>query len=64
MLSETVEPPPAGGHSPTVGQSSLLRGTREASLKTIGINWKDEDAGNGRETRKLNMYQALREAMR
>lgn len=63
VLSETVEPPPAGGHSPTVGQSSLLRGTREASLKTIGINWKDEDAGNGRETRKLNMYQALREAM-
>ncbi|QRW00603.1 pyruvate dehydrogenase E1 component beta subunit [Ceratobasidium sp. AG-Ba] len=61
--SETVEPPPAGGHSSAVGQSPLLRGTREAALQTPGILWKDTEGDNGRETRKLNMYQSLREAM-
>ncbi|QRW15112.1 pyruvate dehydrogenase E1 component beta subunit [Ceratobasidium sp. AG-Ba] len=60
---ETAEPPPAGGHSSAVGQSPLLRGTREAALQTPGILWKDTEGDNGRETRKLNMYQSLREAM-
>lgn len=61
--SEAVEPPPAGGHSTSVGQSPLLRTTREAALRTSGILWRDEADENGRETRKLNMYQSLREAM-
>ncbi|KAG8683972.1 hypothetical protein FRC09_015692, partial [Ceratobasidium sp. 395] len=58
-----AEPPPAGGHSSSVGQSPLLQTTREAALKNPGTVWKDQEGENGRETRKLNMYQALREAM-
>ncbi|CAE6436563.1 unnamed protein product [Rhizoctonia solani] len=63
LRSESVEPPPAGGHSTSVAQSLLLRTTREAALKTSGITWKDEANENGRETRKMNMYQSLRDAM-
>ncbi|KAJ1309942.1 hypothetical protein OPQ81_006701 [Rhizoctonia solani] len=63
LRSEAVEPPPAGGHSTSVAQSPLLRNTREAALKTSGIAWKDEASENGRETRKMNMYQSLRDAM-
>ncbi|CAE6425370.1 unnamed protein product [Rhizoctonia solani] len=44
-------------------RSLLLRTTREAALKTSGIAWKDEASENGRETRKMNMYQSLRDAM-
>ncbi|KAG8734354.1 hypothetical protein FRC11_004360 [Ceratobasidium sp. 423] len=63
LRSETVEPPPAGGHSASVAQSLLLRTAREAALKTSSIAWKDEANENGRETRKMNMYQSLRDAM-
>ncbi|CAE6469956.1 unnamed protein product [Rhizoctonia solani] len=63
LRSEAVEPPPAGGHSTSVAQSQLLRTTREAALKTSSIAWKDEADENGRETRKMNMYQSLRDAM-
>ncbi|CAE6423932.1 unnamed protein product [Rhizoctonia solani] len=63
LRSEAVEPPPAGGHSTSVAQSSLLRTTRETALKTSGVTWKDEPSENGRETRKMNMYQSLRDAM-
>ncbi|CAE7066958.1 unnamed protein product [Rhizoctonia solani] len=63
LRSDAVEPPPAGGHSTSVAQSLLLRGTRENALKTSGISWKDEADENGRETRKMNMYQSLRDAM-
>ncbi|KAG8744759.1 hypothetical protein FRC10_009524 [Ceratobasidium sp. 414] len=63
MQARTVEPPPAGGHSAVIGESPLLQTTREAALKTPGVAWKDPESENGRETRKLNMYQALREAM-
>ncbi|KDN51840.1 hypothetical protein RSAG8_00389, partial [Rhizoctonia solani AG-8 WAC10335] len=63
VRSEAVEPPPAGGHSTSVAESRLLRATREAALKTSGIAWKDEADENGRETRKMNMYQSLRDAM-
>ncbi|KAF8590024.1 thiamine diphosphate-binding protein [Ramaria rubella] len=65
-----VEPPPAGGHLSSVATSKLLRNTREASLHTPGIHWIDEVAfgsqdvlPSGRETRKMNMYQAIRDAM-
>ncbi|KAG8685924.1 hypothetical protein FRC08_012839 [Ceratobasidium sp. 394] len=63
ILSETVEAPPAGGHSASIGESPLLQATREAALKTPGVAWKDPEGENGRGTRKLNMYQSLREAM-
>ncbi|KAF6763912.1 pyruvate dehydrogenase [Ephemerocybe angulata] len=63
--STAVEPPPAGGHLPGVATSQLLRPTRDAALRTPGIKWKDEDNSTlgGRETRKMNTYQAVRDAM-
>lgn len=68
--STGAEPPPAGGHLPTIATSKLLRNTREAALRTPGIRWLDEDGGSplqrtigGRETRKMNVYQAVRDAM-
>lgn len=67
----TVEPPPAGGHLPTIANSSLLRTTRDKALHTPGISWVDEeyssqerDIVSGRDTRKMNLYQAVRDAMR
>lgn len=66
-----VEPPPAGGHLPSVSSSQILRSTRESALRTPGIIWADEDQSGpmrnvvgGRETRKMNTYQAVRDAMR
>lgn len=63
--STAVEPPPAGGHLPGVATSQLLRPTRDAALRTPDIAWKDEDTNQlgGRETRKMNTYQAVRDAM-
>ena len=65
-----AEPPPAGGHLPSIATSQILRTTREAALRTPGIKWLDEDGGSplrntigGRETRKMNLYQAVRDAM-
>ncbi|TFY70259.1 hypothetical protein EVG20_g2739 [Dentipellis fragilis] len=67
--STKAEPPPAGGHLPGIATSKLLRTTRDAALRTPGISWKDDDGGaptrefGGRETRKMNVYQAVRDAM-
>ncbi|KAI0042699.1 pyruvate dehydrogenase [Auriscalpium vulgare] len=68
--SSGAEPPPAGGHLPSIATSKILRTTRDASLRTPGIAWQDERAGasdktivGGRETRKMNVYQAVRDAM-
>ena len=68
--STGTEPPPAGGHLPSVATSKILRSTREAALRTPGIKWLDEDGISplqntigGRETRKMNLYQAVRDAM-
>lgn len=65
-----VEPPPASGHLTSVATSQLLCGTRDAALRTQGITWADEDDSpparniiGGRETRKMNMYQAIRDAL-
>ncbi|EGN95596.1 hypothetical protein SERLA73DRAFT_186700 [Serpula lacrymans var. lacrymans S7.3] len=65
-----VEPPPAGGHLPSVATSQYLRLTREAAFRTPGLSWADEDGSSparnivgGRETRKMNTYQAVRDAM-
>src|ERR1700679_1973276 len=64
------EPPPAGGHLPSISTSKVLRTTREAALRTPGINWLDENGSSplqktigGRETRKMKVYQAVRDAM-
>ena len=65
-----ADPPPAGGHLPSVATSKILLSTREAALRTPSIKWLDEDGGSplrntigGRETRKMNLYQAVRDAM-
>lgn len=63
-----IEPPPAGGHSSSVASSQLFRITRESALRTPGISWQDEESDRniigGRETRKMNLYQAVRDALR
>ncbi|KIY50818.1 Thiamin diphosphate-binding protein [Fistulina hepatica ATCC 64428] len=63
-------PPPPEGHLPSIATSRLLRNTRDTALKTPGIAWTDEDASShtrtlevGRETRRMNVYQAVRDAM-
>jgi 2-oxoisovalerate dehydrogenase E1 component beta subunit len=61
-------PPPAGGHSAKIGESKLLRGTRDLALRTPGIMWTDVNAGStglvvGKETQKMNMYNSIREAL-
>jgi 2-oxoisovalerate dehydrogenase E1 component beta subunit len=68
--STAVEPPPAGGHLPSVANSQVLKTKRETALRTPGLQWADEDASvpsrtivGGRETRKMNTYQAIRDAM-
>lgn len=49
-----------------IAESKFLKSTRDSALKTPGINWVDEDTAvmvGGRETRKMNTYQAVRDAM-
>jgi len=68
-----MEPPPAGGHAPSIAQSPILRTSREAALRTPGLTWIDgaQDGPpsssrilvDGRETRKMNTYQAVRDAL-
>jgi 2-oxoisovalerate dehydrogenase E1 component beta subunit len=67
-----MEPPPAGGSLPTVAKSAFMRNTRDQALRAPGIKWTDEvgEGGSqngslvgGRETRKMNTYQAIRDAM-
>ena len=50
--------------------SALLAQKREVALRTPGLRWVDENADAsgdsivaGRETRKMNTYQAVRDAM-
>ncbi|TFK76253.1 pyruvate dehydrogenase [Pluteus cervinus] len=68
--STAAEPPPAGGHMPSISTSKILRTTRDTAVRTPGLSWVDEDASEsprvilgGRETRKMNTYQAVRDAM-
>lgn len=69
--SAAAEPPPAGGHLSSVASSQFLCTTRDSALRTPGITWADEDTHPsspqnvicGRETRKMNMYQAIRDAL-
>ncbi|THH12018.1 hypothetical protein EW145_g269 [Phellinidium pouzarii] len=63
-------PPPPGGYLPSLASSRLLRTTRERALQAPGLKWTDEDGTSpvreivgGRDTRKMNLYQAVRDAM-
>lgn len=55
---------------PSIATSSFLKPTRDVALRTPGLRWVDQvDADPahtmvGRETRKMNMYQAVRDALR
>jgi len=67
--STAAEAPPAGGHM-SVSSSKVLVTKRDTALRTPGIAWLDGGVSSpsngslgGRETRKMNMYQALRDAM-
>ncbi|GJE87100.1 pyruvate dehydrogenase [Phanerochaete sordida] len=66
---QSTEPPPAGGHLPSIATSSFLRTTRDTALRAPGLRWIDADSAAlddvvaGRETRKMNLYQAVRDAM-
>ncbi|KAJ3814726.1 pyruvate dehydrogenase [Lentinula aff. lateritia] len=73
-LSRVPKPPPAGGHMPSIASSALLKHTREQALKMPEIEWADADldeargtsslsSTTGRETRKMNTYQAIRDAL-
>ncbi|EIW84882.1 pyruvate dehydrogenase [Coniophora puteana RWD-64-598 SS2] len=70
LASSSEAPPPADGHLPSVATSKLLRQNRDQALRTPGLRWTDEVepglAGNivgGRETRKMNTYQSVRDAL-
>lgn len=58
-----AKPPEAGGEFPGIATSKILRTTRDSALKAPGIRWVDGPEGaspdGGRETRKMNMYQAV-----
>ncbi|KAG8856027.1 hypothetical protein FRB96_006594 [Tulasnella sp. 330] len=64
VAATTAEnPPPAEGSLPGLASSALLLSTRDAALRTPGIAWLDEPDSADRETRKMNTYQAIRDAM-
>ncbi|KAJ7735428.1 thiamine diphosphate-binding protein [Mycena olivaceomarginata] len=64
--SSVAKPPPPEGHLPSVATSQILRSTKERALRTPGLVWNDEENSNsvGRECRKMNLYQAVRDALR
>ncbi|ORY32835.1 Thiamin diphosphate-binding protein [Naematelia encephala] len=63
--------PPAetsGADEPSLGQSDILLGTSEQALATPGIRFADGHGlrgptGRGRQTRRMNLYQAIRDAL-
>jgi len=61
--STAAEPLPADGHLPSVATSKLLRTTRDSAVRTPGLKWADDETSSPRETRKMNTYQAVRDAM-
>ncbi|KAF7337990.1 Pyruvate dehydrogenase [Mycena venus] len=65
--STAGSPPPPEGHLPGVANSQLLRLTKEKALRTPGIVWNDDESNAivniGRECRKMNVYQAVRDAL-
>ncbi|KZT55091.1 Thiamin diphosphate-binding protein [Calocera cornea HHB12733] len=71
LAHDAAEPPPPGGHLPSVATSRLLRTSRDAALRAPAITWNDEPDAlrdepgthTARQTRKMNTYQAVRDAM-
>lgn len=64
VRNQSSQPPPADGELPGIATSTILRGTRDAALRTPGLQWTEEETlGNspdgGRETRKMNMCNAV-----
>ncbi|KAI0636613.1 pyruvate dehydrogenase [Trametes polyzona] len=66
---QSSEAHPAGGHLPSVATSTFLKPTRDLALRTAGLRYADQTEHDptrdmvGRETRKMNMYQAVRDAL-
>ncbi|KAI0822755.1 pyruvate dehydrogenase [Trametes gibbosa] len=66
---QSTEVHPAGGHLPSVATSAFLKPTRDLALRTTGLRYVDQTDQDparemvGRETRKMNMYQAVRDAL-
>ncbi|KAI0647422.1 pyruvate dehydrogenase [Trametes meyenii] len=66
---QSTEAHPAGGHLPSIATSTFLKPTRDLSLRTAGLRYVDQTDADparemvGRETRKMNMYQAVRDAL-
>ncbi|CAG8669933.1 13888_t:CDS:10, partial [Funneliformis caledonium] len=59
FLQKSGTPPPAEGFMPGVSQSSFIKSTQEAALKNPEF---DIGVVNG-ETKKMNMFQAINDAM-
>lgn len=60
----STSPPPSN----PIADSNLLATTRHSALTTPAITWLDDASSSafpsGRETRKINTYQAIRDAIR
>lgn len=69
--SRTTPSPPvdkAQGEEPSLGSSELLLSTPEAALATPGLSFADghghrNSLGRIRETRRMNLHQAIRDAL-
>jgi len=69
--ARTTPSPPvdkADGDEPTLGSSELLLTTAEEALATPGLTFADGHGlkgphGKGRETRRMNLHQAIRDAL-
>ncbi|OSD08491.1 pyruvate dehydrogenase [Trametes coccinea BRFM310] len=66
---QSTEAHPAGGHLPSIATSTFLKPTPDVALRTPGLRYADQTGSDptkemvGRETRKMNMYQAVRDAI-
>jgi hypothetical protein len=69
--ARTTPSPPvdkADGEEPTLGSSELLLTTADGALATPGLTFADGHGlkgphGKGRETRRMNLHQAIRDAL-
>ncbi|WWC89171.1 uncharacterized protein L201_004089 [Kwoniella dendrophila CBS 6074] len=64
----TIQPPAATTEEPSLGESPLFLHTTETALSTPGIRFTDGHGlkgptGKGRQTRRMNLYQAIRDAL-
>ncbi|WVF71326.1 hypothetical protein IAT40_006129 [Kwoniella sp. CBS 6097] len=64
----SINPVPPTTEEPSLGESPLFLHTREEALATPGLNFTDGHGlkgptGKGRQTRRMNLYQAIRDAL-